>query len=709
MPIPANTAPTDKTCSSKPAAGVSLPVLPDPKKTIRKSRMGRWRALVLILVNLAIIGHITLWVVTGMRATLSPVEPSESMYTLERGLINAGFIFFALAILSTLILGRFFCGWACHVVALQDLCGWFMKKLGVRPKPFRSRLLIIAPLLLALYMFVWPTLKREVIRPWALHAGTWQAIGPYIGEAPPPVFRSRESVSSFFRPELMKKDFWKTFPAWYTAIPFLGICGFAAVYFLGSKGFCTYGCPYGGFFGPADKLAVGRIRVTDACEHCGHCTSVCTSNVRVHEEVRDYGMVVDPGCMKCMDCISVCPNDALYFGLGMPSLLAKPRTERADRKARFKSRIYDLSLAEEIMAGVVFLALVLGFRGMFNEVPLLMAMGIAAIGAFLAWKLVSLIRLPNVRIQSLQLKLKGSVKPAGFLFGALAILMLCAGAWGAVVNFSRWHGGVLDSKLLVPAEKVFAPAYNPAPADKALADRAIASLTRSGPRREGGIGWSFQSPDFYIRLAWLSAAAGRLEEAESNIRKGIAFAAEFPEGPGDDLLTGLSTVMSLRGQSADQITRAYRDLLAAAKDKPGVAALILMSARIDLAFGNTQAALDQADLAATKTEQPRILVGAAQLLGEQGRLPRAVEIATHAVELQPRDSGLRSFLGAVLAASGEGEKALAQIDQAARLSPKDPRLLRQKAELLRGLGRPAEAAAADERATLLESATPPAH
>ena len=31
-------------------------------------------------------------------------------------------------------------------------------------------------------------------------------------------------------------------------------------------------------------------------------------------------MVVDPGCMKCMDCISVCPNDALYFGFGKPTI-----------------------------------------------------------------------------------------------------------------------------------------------------------------------------------------------------------------------------------------------------------------------------------------------------------------------------------------------------------------------------------------------------
>ena len=37
-------------------------------------------------------------------------------------------------------------------------------------------------------------------------------------------------------------------------------------------------------------------------------------------------MVVDPGCMKCMDCVSVCPNDALYFGFGKPTLMA-PKSE----------------------------------------------------------------------------------------------------------------------------------------------------------------------------------------------------------------------------------------------------------------------------------------------------------------------------------------------------------------------------------------------
>ena len=129
----------------------------------------------------------------------------------------------------------------------------------------------------------------------------------------------------------MTTNFWQTFPSVAVAIPFLFICGFMTVYFLGQKGFCTYACPYGGFFGLADKFSPGKIRVTDACNQCGHCTATCTSNVLVHAEVKQYGMVVDPGCMKCMDCISVCPNDALYFGFGKPTILV-PKSRRNQEK-----------------------------------------------------------------------------------------------------------------------------------------------------------------------------------------------------------------------------------------------------------------------------------------------------------------------------------------------------------------------------------------
>src|SRR5207237_889201 len=107
---------------------------------------------------------------------------------------------------------------------------------------------------------------------------------------------------------------------------------------------------------------------------CGHCTATCTSNVLVHAEVKQFGMVVDPGCMKCMDCISVCPNDALYFGFGKPAAVAP--------KSMAKS--YSLSWPEEIVGAVVFLASFLAVWDVYQLVPMLMALGCAAITTFLA-------------------------------------------------------------------------------------------------------------------------------------------------------------------------------------------------------------------------------------------------------------------------------------------------------------------------------------
>ncbi|MGD4069826.1 hypothetical protein QT636_22650, partial [Xanthomonas citri pv. citri] len=124
----------------------------------------------------------------------------------------------------------------------------------------------------ALYMFVWPTVYRFVVKP---------ASEPLIPQ---------------FTNHLVTSNFWEPFPPFWVALPFLFVCGFMTVYFLGSKGFCTYACPYGGFFSIADRVAPGKIRVTDACNECGHCTAVCTSNVLVHAEVKQYGMVVDQGC-----------------------------------------------------------------------------------------------------------------------------------------------------------------------------------------------------------------------------------------------------------------------------------------------------------------------------------------------------------------------------------------------------------------------------
>lgn len=377
---------------------MALTNLPQAPKVKPHSKRGRWRALVLVLVHVAFVAHLMHWKATG--STMTPVEPSESMQTLELGLVNAGFVLFLALILSTLVFGRFFCGWACHVVALQDLCGWVLKKLGVRPKPFRSRLLVFVPLFAALYMFVWPSAQR-------VFSG-----GPLLPK-----------LQAHFQTE----SFWATFPGPGIAILTLAICGFLAVYLLGNKGFCTYGCPYGAVFYHADRVAPGKIRVTDACDSCGHCTSVCTSNVRVHEEVKASGAVVDAGCMKCFDCVDACPKGALYYAFGAPSLLTKKAKTRRD---------FDFSVGEEILMAVVFGIAFYAFRGLYDAVPFLLTLGLGSISAFLGVHAWRVFRRPQVRLQRWQLKSAGRIRGGGW-----AVLTVI-GLWFAFIAQStiyQWH------------------------------------------------------------------------------------------------------------------------------------------------------------------------------------------------------------------------------------------------------------------------------
>ncbi|MEM7356411.1 MAG: 4Fe-4S binding protein, partial [Acidobacteriota bacterium] len=363
-----------------------LPLI-EAKNRIRPSRSSRWRAAVLILVHLVIAAHITHWLVKGR--TLTPVEPSEAAALAISGVVNTGLVFFAVTIVLTAIFGRLFCGWACHLVALQDLSRALLEKFGRRPKPLRSRLLRWVPAIAFVYAFLWPAIYR------------------LIKGHPMPELHTEFTTS----------EFWATFPGWVIGAATFLICGFLAVYFLGAKGFCTYACPYGAIFGVAERLSPWRIRVTDACAGCGHCTAVCTSNVRVHEEVRDFGMVVDSGCMKCLDCVSVCPNDALYYGFGPLPLLTKPRAEGR------KMNRFPLSWAEEVVAAVAFAAAFFTFRGLYGQVPFLMSLGLAGVLAYLVLISFQLFQRPNLSFKGWKLKRGGSLQPAAFaLLAGMALL-----------------------------------------------------------------------------------------------------------------------------------------------------------------------------------------------------------------------------------------------------------------------------------------------
>ena len=411
---------------------------------IRASRAGKWRALSLVLVHALVAIHIVHWMKRG--SSLTPLEPSESMEFAKTGLVNAGLLFFVLMIASTLVFGRWFCGWACHIVALQDGARWLLHKLGIRPRAVNLGLLAVVPWLAFAYMFLGPLAERAI-----------EGVGLGVSGV-----------------QLTRPDFWGTFPPWPVALATFLVCGLAIVYLLGAKGFCTYGCPYGAIFGVVDQLAPMRIVVSDACEGCGHCTAVCSSNVKVHQEVRDFGAVVDPGCMKCLDCVSVCPKNALSVGWGAPAIAKKTRKPLDPRPktplarwlgllgfelaalavfqwhggaieprlvlvlgllsfavtVAFKSKAQrraEYTLAEELVLGLLFLLAMLAFRGWHDSVPFLFALGLSSVLAYLGLQALRLAWKRDVSIQRWHLRTAGKLSRVGVSFTVLCLPL--AGVW----------------------------------------------------------------------------------------------------------------------------------------------------------------------------------------------------------------------------------------------------------------------------------------
>jgi polyferredoxin/Tfp pilus assembly protein PilF len=610
---------------------MQLPVHQPKPTVIRPSTAAPWRALVLATVQLLIIAHIAVWWFGQEQGwfggkTITPIEPSEAMDFAKRGWINAGLIFFSAALLATLIFGRWFCGWGCHVVLLQDLCGWMMRKVGVRPKPFRSRLLALVPLTIAFYMFIWPWLDRLLTPELSWPGVTWH---------------------------LTTADFWRTFPGVMVAIPFLLVCGFGTVYFLGNKGFCTYGCPYGGFFAPLEQLSTGRIRVNDDCQESGHCTAVCSSNVRVHEEVRDFKMVIDPGCMKCMDCVTVCPNEALSYSRG-PSAIKVAGWRFAKRWTKS-----DLSWKGEVTLAVVFLISFLSVRGVYGVIPLLFAAGIASITTFLvalSWRVCTK---QNVSLHRAKLRFHGTISGAGWLFLVTTAVVIVGTAHSGLVNSTAWIGSRLAQDLPHAFE----------PATAAQQEQAASAMTWyewSLPAGDGGVAL-VPTPDFDLAMARLAVIGGDLKRATQLTNRVMAMAR--PD----------SRVILFKGHlllASKAFSEAAEHYIYSASANPEMTDVQEATIRFLLDAGAPLEALDTARQAMGAGNMTPPLVWSGGVLELNfGHGPRGVELLTLSTIQRPSDPRPLLTMATYFISEGDHVRAVELVDRAEAIGSTDPEIL----------------------------------
>ncbi len=653
--------------------GALLPVLPsNPESTIRHSRTSKWRAAVLIAIHVAIAIHIAHWLVAG--TTVTPVEPSEAMAFSKAGIINAGFLFFAGAILLTALFGRWFCGWACHLVALQDFSRWLLEKAGLRPRPLRSRLLRFVPYLAFAYMFLWPAAYR-----------LW--LGDSLGVQ---------------GSELTTGAFWETFPGWVVGILTLLVCSFATVYFLGAKGFCTYSCPYGAAFAVAEKVAPLRVRVNEDCEGSGHCTAVCTSNVRVHEEVAKYGMVIDSGCMKCGDCVSVCPNDALSFSFGKLPLFAQATAAGAPGPAApgpdLAKRAYPLTLREEAVLGISFFSAFVVFRGLYGQLPFLMSLGLAGVLAFLTLLGVRLATRRDFAYRHRTLKRTGRLRPQGRWLAAglalLAIFWLHSG-WMKAEAVQGRRAVQKTARLQQQMLQIAAESAPPNAGERAAAAAAARHLGRL--ERWGLFPWlgldSGRAWAAWIGgdLAGFRAASSRAIVRHDSAYEMLLLTARDAADRGD--LAGLALAGERAVALEPRRIEAYAGagiLLARSGSPEALPAAASFFERGTAHFPSSSVLAYNRGIIHAMQEQPERAVerfrqvltlepghreareNLAGMLAATGRLEEAVALYREAIAASPRDAGLHVLLAQTWLAMGRDEAARAELASALQIEPGHP-------------------------------------
>lgn len=223
--------------------------------------------------------------------------PIGSMQNLFDGRTRQ-FAFYVVGYLALigLIAGRFVCGWLCLIGLIQELLYRIpVPKLRVPEKPDRI-LRYLKYAVLAILVFGLPLVYRT-----QLGAGE-----PFFCKYVCPAGTLEAGVPLVLLDEMIRSVlgglFW-----WKMSLLALLLASAMFIY----RPFCKYVCPLGAFYGLFQKVSLIRMRFSErACVGCGRCAGTCKMDVDPRENPNSCE------CIRCRECIHVCPAKALSMGIG---------------------------------------------------------------------------------------------------------------------------------------------------------------------------------------------------------------------------------------------------------------------------------------------------------------------------------------------------------------------------------------------------------
>lgn len=252
----------------------------------------------------------------------------------------ASFIFAALTLLLTVILGRVACGWVCPLGSMHQFFSFIFKKSKLlKPKDVKTKLLSWKYCIL-LFVLVGTLFSLDLVGIFdplsLLYRSSVTSLLPALSHA----FSSflglfylvhlssfGDSLVQFFESLAVNSTFFQGF--------FLGAI-FIAILLLNlfrERFWCRYLCPLGAFLGLASRWNLLKLKIDEQkCIQCGLCNIHCQTQANPFPEEEWKSSE----CDYCFTCSAICPTGAISF----PSKLASeklPQVNLSRRKLIFTS------------------------------------------------------------------------------------------------------------------------------------------------------------------------------------------------------------------------------------------------------------------------------------------------------------------------------------------------------------------------------------
>jgi len=233
--------------------------------------------------------------------------------------LKQAFYLSILVIVSTILLGRVFCGWVCPLGTLNNMVSALNKRhtAGREWHRFKYYILLfiltssvftlqlvgifdpISLLIRSLSLSIYPLFNYSVR---ALFDGIYTL-------NPPVVVDLSESVYSFLKKGILsfEQPFFRQ--GAFIGLLFLLVLG---LNLIERRFWCRYLCPLGAFLGILSRYSLLSRSVSEGCDSCGACETLCQggSSPSGKEAWRKTE------CLYCLNCDDICPHNAVSFGFG---------------------------------------------------------------------------------------------------------------------------------------------------------------------------------------------------------------------------------------------------------------------------------------------------------------------------------------------------------------------------------------------------------